>query len=190
MRTETEWKQIATVFQSSRRSTRDIAREFGISEKAIRKKAKERNWVRPEPEPDWDECPITVKADIDPSSTAVEPPAFEDVAGSEPGELVKRGRGIILALMAELEVETANVHLLAELVEIETAEDKTPHRRRALQKALSLPVRTQAAKNLSTALATLRDADDGKKAQRQATAEAASNDGPFALPEPPRALKH
>lgn len=153
---------------------KEIAREYGVSDTAIHKKAKARKWTRPDPEPDWDECPVTVKPETVPSSTAVEPPSAADVSGTEPVELVKRGRGIILALMAELELETANVHLLAELVEIETAEDKTPHRRRALQKALSLPVRTQAAKNLATALATLRDAAPGKKDQQ---AEAAKNAG-------------
>lgn len=101
-------------------------------------------------------------------------------------DLVEKGRGLILNLMAELEVENANVNMLAELVEIETAEDRGVHRRRILEKALSLPTRAQAAKNLAAALSTLRDAETGKKEQRQANAEAASSGGKFAAPSGPK----
>lgn len=193
MRTDPDWRQIGTAFQTTRKSTREIAREHGISEAAIRKRAKQHNWTRPEAEPDWGEpMPVATRQDRAPSFEAAVPQSLADAAMAEPAELVKRGRGIILALMSELEIETANIHLLAELVEIETAEDSGPNRRRALQKALSLPVRTQAAKNLATALASLRDegTPDGKKAQRQASAEASASEGRFAVPDAPKALRH
>lgn len=77
--------------------------------------------------------------------------------------------------MAELEAEGQNLHLLREVVEAETRGEKSPNRRRALEKVLSLPVRTQAAKNLATALAALNQTYS-KRAQAAADAENAGRD--------------
>jgi hypothetical protein len=77
--------------------------------------------------------------------------------------------------MHELEVESANSAMLAKLIESDTAEDKTAARRLALEKAVSLPVRAQAAKNLATALVALTTTP-GKKLQKMFDAETAAKD--------------
>lgn len=182
MRTSPDWAAIEVAYRASRKPTREIARIDGsVTETAIRKRAKKEGWERPEPEPEIGRVLPTPPAERDMTFVAAEPRNMQ----SDSGSLVDKGRGLILALMAELEVENANIHMLAELVEIETAEDRGPHRRRILEKALSLPTRTQSAKNLATALATLRDAEPGKKEQREDAAREASR-GRFATPQAPK----
>lgn len=148
----------------------------GVTDRAVRNQAKKRGWARMEDEPDWHE-PMVIPKRHEPEMSACATVAIAGGAHSSSApELVKRGHGIILALMAELEVENSNINLLAELVEIETAEDRSPHRRHALQKALSLPIRAQAAKNLASALSTLRDAAPSKKDEAQANAKTAGQE--------------
>jgi transposase-like protein len=171
-KTTVNWQQIKSEYQGTRQSVRDIARKYGITHTAVNKQAKRRNWTRPKPSPDLVSRPVPIPPEH--RATMTEPAA-------EVAELVKRGRGIVLTLMAELEVVNAHVCLLTELMEVETAEDKGPARLRALQRALSFPSRAQAAKNLANALATLRDAAPGKKDQARIDANTASQDSDLAF---------
>lgn len=157
-----DWIQIGEAFKKNDKSIRAIAKENGISDAAVRKEAKKRMWVRGAV--DAPKCEPNCEPEIEARDSTLAP--VVQAANAKPTELVKRGRNIILALMSELETETGNIHLLEELIEIDTADEKAPYRRRqALQKAVSLPVRAQAAKNLATALRTLADAAPGKKEQ-------------------------
>lgn len=174
------WQQIGVEYQGSRRSVREIAREHGITHSAIYQVAKHRKWTRPKglppsamlPDPVPDPIPPRIqRASTVPASKP--DPAFE-AEGAEVAQLVKRGRGIILTLMEELEAVNANCDLLTELINLQKADDGNAARRRILHRLQSFPSRVQAAKNLATALATLRDAAPGKKETQQEEAKDAS----------------
>lgn len=75
----------------------------------------------------------------------------------------------------ELEAITSYDGELEELIEVATAGDEDDRRRDAMLKAVSLPARSQIAKNLATALKTINEAGGpakGKKAQQQERAAA------------------
>ena len=86
---------------------------------------------------------------------------------------VKEGRLVLDLLLAELKAEAVHIGFLDEIVEEEAAGNKSPKRRMAIEKALSLPVRMQAAKTYALALATLTSAGPGKKEQAQDAAQTA-----------------
>lgn len=172
-----DWKQIAADFVNKTFSNRELARRYGVSEGAIRKRAKKENWCVPAAE-EWERVPERVppKATFGHDDAPPLIPAEDEVtrkAAADVGSLVERGRELILQLMAELKLVNDNVHLLEEIVEIEHGGEKNPRHRLALLRALSLPVRSQAAKNLATALSTLKEVGPGKKEEAEKRAKTA-----------------
>jgi transposase-like protein len=180
----TDWPKIKQAYEgvgAAELSTREIARQHGIAESTIRKRAKIEKWARPARAT---AAAAHEAATTDPQQTRRAAPIIVSVidiatAGFEPADLIERGRKILLGLMAELETEAANLDLLRELIETETVRDTTPHRRRILEKVLSLPTRAQAAKNLASALAVLRGIGPGKKDQARLAADRAVEDSPW-----------
>ncbi|MBB4262662.1 hypothetical protein [Bradyrhizobium sp. CIR3A] len=94
-----------------------------------------------------------------------------EAATTDPLALVRKGRHLIAALMDELlrETETA-----PDLLDIASASDAT--KAKALERAISLSTRAQAAKNLATALTALTVQAGGKKKEAELAAERAGED--------------
>ncbi len=183
--TESDWRKIRQLFEAGGSSTRCIAKTFGVSDTEIRKNAKKENWVKPNGSHYGREPAKPESANL--PAAQPEPPAESHVdwaAKAEPEELAKRGRLIILSLMAELEYAGMHISEIENAIEEECADDTSPRQRNLMLKAISLPVRTKAAQNLASALRGLAEAEPGKKAQRQNKAKAAGTNK-FATPQAP-----
>lgn len=137
-----DWAAIEIEFTETTISVRELARRLSISEGAIRKKAKANGWVRPSAE-------STHRESRRPPATV---PTLIQASALDVSAILGRGRNLITRLLSELEDATAHVGQLHEMIEAETADDKDSKRRSALYKAISLPVRAGAIKNLAIAL--------------------------------------
>jgi predicted transcriptional regulator len=168
----TDWIQIGDAFRNTRKPIREIARDNGISDTAIRKEAKKRKWSRPDVE-DL-RCEPSREPDCEPEQTRVDE-AIAETISARSTELVKRGRRVILDLMSELEFLNKNASVLSELVEQHFNGEKDGSVKGKLLKALDHETRTKSANYLATALAKLTDAAPGKKDQAKADAETAGH---------------
>lgn len=181
----TNWVQIGEAYCSETLSIRALAKKFGVSDTAIRKEAKKREWERPstnqaarEPECEPACEPFSNRSEATEKSVAATPVSA----------LTARGRNIILALMDELEFLNRNHDVLASLVEDYVNGEKQDGVRAKLLKALDHETRSKTANYLATALAKLTDAAPGKKQERQENAESASSAGKYAAPSAPRLI--
>lgn len=183
-----DWAGIERDFCKSTSSIREIARWFGCSDKAIRLKAKEKGWPRPEgatPRP-APQLPPTLDEVVAPLVARMKPVDAEPV---RPEAILDRGRDLVVRMMDELEVTTSYIGEMEEQILASTPGKNDGNRREAMMKAVSLSTRAGTLKNLALAAKTLSDAavPDGKKKQRQAGAdEATSGGGKFAQRTGPR----
>jgi hypothetical protein len=164
-----EWARIQREYLAGEDSIREIADRYEISEAAIRKRAKAEGWERPvrTREPVRTLLPVPRAAPVEPA----EPPA-----PIENGAIVDHARQLVARMLDELDTVTSYQGELEEVIEIATANDENDQRRDAMMKAVSLPARSQIAKNLASALKTINEAGGpakGKKAQAQDRAAAA-----------------
>lgn len=159
-----DWEKIRAAYCDFNISGRKLAKEFGLTEGAIRKRAKKENWQRlgdvavriaPECVPD--------QAPIDTRSIGTQ----DEVAGASTTDLTKRGRNLILDLMAELEFLNRNHQTLAGMVEAFVNGEKDATARMKLLRCLDHETRAKTANNLAAALAKLNDAAPGKKRQAE-----------------------
>jgi hypothetical protein len=157
----TDWVQIGQAYSTEALSVRALAKRFGISDTAIRKEAKKRQWTKfAVPTPD---CEPQREPDREPEHRRHEP--RRHAAPTTTKQLVERGRSIILSLMAELEYLNEHASLLMELVDTNFTGEKDAGTRAKLLKALDHAERTKSSNQLATALAKLTDAAPGKKEQ-------------------------
>lgn len=170
-----DWAGIETDYLDGRMSVREMGRWYGVTEAAIRKKAKAEGWQRAEQPSHVERVPLPTVA-------------VPDLQGDLDG-LNDRARGLAGRMMNELSAVTS---MHGELEEMICAEESDPRRRQALLKAISLGERAMTLKNLSAVLKTMSEADapEGKKAQRQAKAEQSAAEGRFAAPAAPRQVSH
>jgi hypothetical protein len=174
-------------FEVKGSSFRTIGEILGVSHTAVAKRAKRHGWKRPEAE--TFDCNPRCK----PAEAPVAQPVHMDAPPPEPlssstKDLTARGRGIILALMAELEYLNQNASILMELVDTNFNGEKDAATRAKLMKALDHEVRTKSSNQLATALAKLNDAAPSKKEERQDNAEKSSSAGRFAAPSAPKTM--
>lgn len=166
-----DWGGLEGDYCAGALAIREIARWYGVTPAAIRKRAKKHGWQRKA---------ATVAVERDPVVRApVEPIAAADVP--------QRARELAGRMVGELDAVTAHHGELEDMI---CAEESDPRRRAALLKAISLPERAMTLKNLSQTLKTLNETGEvgatGKKAQRQANAEKSASGGRFAAPVGPR----
>lgn len=165
-----DWGLIEQQFCDGTATIRELAHRHRLSDTAIRKKAKETGWVRANLK-SGSQCEPEFAPEAVTAAAALPADASSNV------KLIERGRRIILALMSELEAVSENSSILLELSELlsgETEDEGAMQRVRALlEKVISLPARAQAAKNLASALAMLRDAAPGKKKEAEEAAKTA-----------------
>jgi hypothetical protein len=169
-----DWELVRKDYETKGMSDRALAKEVGVSDTALRKRAKKHGWAKladctPEFEP---------KRKPDPNPHQPRLQRITRAVGAAPtGELTARGRNLILALMEELEFLNQHAEILSELVEDHFSGEKDTNARFKLQKALDHAERTKSCNQLATALAKLNDAAPGKKEQASTAAETAGQDG-------------
>lgn len=164
-----DWKGIEADYAAGRMSVREIARWYGLSEAAIRKKAKQAGWVR----------------SANPGHIEREPIARLSEPATEPADLADKARALAGRMMDELDAVTS---LHGELEDMICTEESDPRRRQALLKAISLGERAKTLKDLSATMKTVNEASapEGKKAQRQANAEQIAQQSRFQPRSGPR----
>lgn len=142
-----DWPAIERDYCLGLEAVRELARRHGVSETAIRRRAKAEHWTR-------EGAPALELAELDPL------------------EIVRRGKDLALRMLDELDVTTAKVNQMRALVLEAGAGDETAQRDAAM-KALTLGRRAATLKMIGQAavLFAQAQAPAGKKAERQAAAE-------------------
>lgn len=184
-----DWAAVEREYSKTDQSIREIARWYGISDKAIRLRAKEKKWP-PRGEGAPQATPQQTQPLVDVAAPIVErarPRPTGDEASPE--AIVERGRMLVVEMLDELEACTARIGEIEEAIEEATSGKNDARRREAMMKAVSLASRAGTAKNLALAAKTFAEASapDGKKKQRQNAADQAlSGGGKFAQRNGPR----
>lgn len=181
-----DWVEIERDYRSGTMSIRELAAWYGISDTAIRKRAKRDGWTRAETkassqrEPDREPEPAKVYV-----GTVLTP------ENTTPEAIVGRGRNLVMRMMDELDATTTRNGELEALIVSSTDEADASGQRAALMQAVSLKTRSDVLKALATAAKTLAEssAPQGVKKQRQEAGErVAKGGGKFSAPPPPLRL--
>ena len=181
-----DWVEIERDYRAGTMSIRELAAWYGISDTAIRKRAKRDNWTRAETkassqrEPDREPEPAKVYV-----GTVLTP------ENTTPEAIVGRGRNLVMRMMDELDATTTRNGELEALIVSSTDEADATGQRAALMQAVSLKTRSDVLKALATAAKTLAEssAPQGVKKQRQEAGErVAKGGGRFSAPPPPLRL--
>jgi hypothetical protein len=180
-----DWAEIERDYRTSPMSVREIARWYGISETAIRKKAKAGGWERPGSQEG--SRPETTNAEPEKVyvGTVLTP------ENTTPEAIVGRGRNLVMRLMDELDATTTRQGELESMIVAATDSGDPGNQREALMQAVSLKQRSDVLKALATAAKTLAEsgAPAGVKAERQKRGEqVAQSGGRFSAPSPPLRL--
>ncbi|EHM01412.1 hypothetical protein HMPREF9946_02151 [Acetobacteraceae bacterium AT-5844] len=188
---KTDWKAVEAEFRAGKLSLRQIARRHGISDTAIRKRAKAAGWVRSDgdqkaganlPAKPPRQAPVARQTIIPPR-----PPAGGQ--SSDAPASIDLAKDLAHRLLGELDMATSRQDEIEDAIYEETREDENGRRRAMMLKAVSLPARAMTLKTLAQAMAVLKEAEEGaaqgKKAQRQQSAQASAS-GRFAPPAPPK----
>lgn len=160
-----DWDRIEIEYRANKLSNREIGKSYGVSEAAIRKRAKKYNWqrdlanevhrrtteklvrdtVKDRPEPVSDEQVVEEVATR--NATVVESHRKD----------IRNGRDLTAMMMAELHDNTKEFKTLQELVS-QQADDEEWHQQRLqrVQKAISLPQRAATMRDLSTVMKNLQ----------------------------------
>ena len=166
-----DWVAIRADYLRGEDSLRDIADWHGISDTAIRKRAKAEKWpVRPKQVRKATSCEPPVRTTPAPRPRGAE--AAEEAA--DPAAIATAGRGLVRRMLDELDTVTAHVGELEDMIVGETAGDENDKRRDGMFMAVTLPGRAKTLKELATAFKTLNEASapQGKKAAAQGKADA------------------
>lgn len=163
-RGDVDWAAIERDYCSGLEAVRELARKYGLSETAIRRRAKSERWVR----------------------LGVEP---AEVPELDPAEIVRRGQDLARRMLDELDTTTSKVNQLRALI-LEGAAGDDSAQREAAMKATSLARRAVTLKTLAQAAKLMAEAmpgkAQGKKAERQAEAEKVA--GRFGTAGPPKVV--
>lgn len=173
-----DWAAIETEYRAGKQSIRAIAKWYKISDAAIRKQAKKHGWTVANQK----------------QSSQVTPGANRLAESAAPAEVTKveevisRGRNIADRLLDELGAETLHMGEMEVIIQMNETD---PDRINAIKQAVSLPTRAKTLQTIALALKTMgetaTDTAKGKKASRQANAEAArAPGGKFAPRAAPR----
>ena len=161
-RHQPDWEAIEREYRAGQLSAREIARQHGISDTAIRKRAKAGEWDRDLSEKVRSQARAKlVREDgSQPGSHLSHESEARTVEGAANRQVevvrqhrhaIARGRDLTLRLLDELDATTSHVGELEEAIEAETTGDKTGQRRAAMMKAVGLPSRAGVIKDLSAA---------------------------------------
>lgn len=169
-----DWEKIHADFRAGKLSVCEIARQHGISDAAIRKRAKAQGWVRDLGDRVRQETRAKLaREDAKPvgsgfgsgsgsgfsredEARTIEIAADRGVAVvREHRAILRRGFDLADRMLNELEAVTTKRDELVALIEEATKDDKSPQRRNAMLKAVEVPGRIAALKDLSMSLKNL-----------------------------------
>ncbi|MEO9297577.1 hypothetical protein [Devosia alba] len=174
-KTATDWPAIEAEYRAGKQSIRAIAEWFQISDTAIRKEAKKREWVRAN------------HAVSSQQRAAANQPAIPTVIGevSKVEEVLGRGRNLAERMLDELGAETLHKGEMEVIIHMNETD---PERLVALKQAVSLPVRAKTLQTIALALKTMGETvaeqPKGKKAAQKSAADAATGPGGKFAPRP------
>lgn len=181
-----DWVEIERDYRSGTMSIRELAAWYGISDTAIRKRAKRDGWARAETKASSQREP-----DREPEPAKVYVGTVLTSENTTPEAIVGRGRNLVMRMMDELDATTTRNGELEALIVSSTDEADASGQRAALMQAVSLKTRSDVLKALATAAKTLAEssAPQGVKKQRQEAGErVAKGGGKFSAPPPPLRL--
>jgi len=157
-----DWELIEREFRAGQLSNHEIARQFSISEGAIRRKAKLEGWVKDLAEKVRKEVRnklVRVESRSTPEATDRE---VIDAAAERGVQVVIHHRGdiqkhraIVQILVGQLDEVATKRDAISDTIRDETKEDNGPSRRNSMLKAISLPTHASVARDLATALKQL-----------------------------------
>ena len=156
-----DWEAAERDFRAGQLSNRMIAEKHGVSETAIRKRAKAQGWSKDLTEKVRQEVRSQlVRAEV--RTPSVSDREVIEVAAATGAQVVRTHRkdirtaaDIVGLLMGQLLDAASNREELAEAIEEETANDETGHRRAKLYRAISLQSHAAIVRDLSTAAKNL-----------------------------------
>jgi hypothetical protein len=162
-RPSTDWSAVEREYRAGQVSVRAIADAYQITEGAIRKRAKAKDWkrdlsgrvreaVRTKLLDDEGTHAGTQRQRARTEREIIETHSARgaSIVRDHRG-VIARGRDLTLRLIDELDAATTHVGELGEMIEEATAADKTTQRRNALMRAVELPSRAGVIKDLSAA---------------------------------------
>ena len=164
-RKPTDWEAIEREHRASQLSLREIGRQCGVTEGAIRKKAKSEGWMRPLADKVREAVrERLVRTDGTQGGTHDKQPSDArtvEFAATRVADLIlehradiREGRDMAKALMAELREAGENIAEIEDAIEEETRGDKTTKRRAMMLRAVALPTRASVIVNLASAQKT------------------------------------
>lgn len=160
-RAKIDWETIERLYRANQMSVREIARVHGISDKAIRDKAKELGWERDLTEKIDAKVRTALRTESASADPLTEKQAIEEAVATtvtvvrSHRKRITRQTQLVDLLTAQLINAATDREDLEEAIEEETANDKTGERRARMMKAVSLSTHASTAVNLSNALKTL-----------------------------------
>lgn len=170
-----DWVSIEKEYRAGKQSIRAIAKWYKISDAAIRKHAKKHGWIVANQ-------PASSQQTAGANQAAILAPIGEV---SKVEEVLGRGRNLAERMLDELGAETLHKGEMEVIIQMTETD---PERAQALRQAVSLPSRAKTLQTIALALKTMgetvTDTAKGKKASRQAGAEASRAPGSKFAPRP------
>lgn len=164
-----DWERISAQYRAGLMSLREIADKHGITEGAIRKRAKKEEWTRDlnaKVRAKADELvrKELVRSEVRKTTTPTEKEVIDTEAQVQARirlshrKDIARSRTLVMGLLAELEAQTGSAELMQQLGEIMADPDKSGNDKKiaeAYQKAVSLGGRVSTMRSLAESLKTL-----------------------------------
>lgn len=156
-----DWPAVEREYRAGQISNRMLAEKYGCSEGAIRKRAREEGWSKDL----TDTVRKAVRSELVRTevrtSNATEREVIETAAATG-AQVVRTHRkdirtaaDLVAMLMAQLIDAAGNRGEIEDIIDEETAEDDTTHRRNRMKKAISLPSHAATIRDLTTAAKNL-----------------------------------
>ncbi|MBQ0917458.1 hypothetical protein KBW71_03315 [Hydrogenophaga aromaticivorans] len=163
-----DWERIGAQYRIGTMSLREIASMHGITEGAIRKRAKKEEWTRDLAAKVRAKADELVRKELVRSEVRKETATEKESIDTEAQVLarvrlthrkdISKGRTLAMSLMEELEAQTGSAELMQKLGEIMSDPDKSGNDKKlaeAYQKAISLGGRVQTMRSLADTIRTL-----------------------------------
>lgn len=163
-----DWERIGAQYRIGTMSLREIASMHGITEGAIRKRAKKEEWTRDLAAKVRAKADELVRKELVRNEVRKETATEKESIDTEAQVLarvrlthrkdISKGRTLAMSLMEELEAQTGSAELMQKLGEIMSDPDKSGNDKKlaeAYQKAISLGGRVQTMRSLSDTIRTL-----------------------------------
>jgi hypothetical protein len=161
-----DWETIEREYRAGILSLRDIAAKHGLSETAIRKRAKKHEWERDLTQRVHERVRTALVRSVEARGdnahqTKTEREIVEQAAATvvevvrQHREDIRRTAALVARLTEQLSDAADCRERLRDLIEEETAKDRSPNRRVAMLRAVAIPAHAGTAKDLSIAMKNL-----------------------------------